>query len=70
MAELEAEVAEALLAEFSTRTAAVTRRIDDKLDRFIETMGREPTPRERWRLEREAATDSRPRTHGRRRARD
>jgi len=55
-----ADVPEALLAEFSTRTAAVARRIDDKLDRFIETMGREPTPRERWRLEREAATDSRP----------
>jgi len=55
-----ADVPDALLAEFSTRTAAVARRIDDKLDRFIETMGREPTPRERWRLEREAATDSRP----------
>ncbi|HAM21430.1 MAG TPA: hypothetical protein DCQ04_04005, partial [Actinobacteria bacterium] len=55
-----ADVPEVLLAEFSTRTAAVARRIDDKLDRFIETMGREPTPRERWRLEREAATDSRP----------
>ena len=55
-----ADVPEALLAEFSTRTAAVARRIDDKLDRFIEAMSREPTPRERWRLEREAATDSRP----------
>ena len=55
-----ADVSEALLAEFSTRTAAVARRIDDKLDRLIETIGREPTPRERWRLEREAATDSRP----------
>ncbi len=55
-----ADVPKALLAEFSTRTAAVARRIDDKLDRFIETMGREPTARERWRLEREAATDSRP----------
>ncbi len=55
-----ADVPDVLLAEFSTRTAAVARRIDDKLDRFIDTMGREPTPRERWRLEREAATDSRP----------
>ncbi len=55
-----ADVPDALLAEFSTRTAAVARRVDDKLDRFIETMGREPTPRERWRLEREAANDSRP----------
>ena len=34
--------------------------MDDKLDRFIESMGREPTPRERWRLEREAVVDSRP----------
>ena len=60
-----ADVPEPLLAEFSTRTAAVARRIDEKLDRFVETMGREPTPRERWRLEREAAMDSRPaKAHG------
>ena len=60
-----ADVPEVLLAEFSTRTVAVARRIDEKLDRFVETMGREPTPRERWRLEREAATDSRPaKSHG------
>ena len=39
----------------------VDRRLDDKLDRFEMTMGRQPTPRERWRLEREAVTDSRPR---------
>ena len=31
-------------AEFSTRTADVRRRAEDKLDRFIETMDREPTP--------------------------
>jgi conjugative relaxase-like TrwC/TraI family protein len=49
-----------LLAEFSSRTSDVRRRVDDKLDRFIETMDREPTPRERWRLEREAVVDSRP----------
>ena len=47
-------------AEFSTRTAVVRRRTEDKLDRFLETMGREPTPRERWMLEREAVIDSRP----------
>ncbi|HQY15181.1 MAG TPA: relaxase domain-containing protein [Ilumatobacteraceae bacterium] len=59
-----ADVPQAVLAEFSTRTAAVARRIDDKPDRFIETMGREPAARERWRLERKAATDSRPaKTH-------
>ena len=55
-----ADVPQMLLTEFSTRTAAVARRIDEKLDRFVETMGREPTPRERWQLEREAAMDSRP----------
>jgi len=54
------DVTDDVLAEFSSRTADVRRRIDDKLDRFAETMGREPTPRERWRLEREAAIDSRP----------
>ena len=60
-----ADVPEAVLTEFSTRTAAVARRIDEKLDRFVETMGREPTPRERWQLEREAAMDSRPaKAHG------
>ena len=59
------DVPERLLTEFSTRTAAVARRIDEKLDRFVETMGREPTPRERWQLEREAVTDSRPaKVHG------
>ncbi|MCB0996955.1 MAG: relaxase domain-containing protein [Acidimicrobiales bacterium] len=54
------DVPEVVLAEFSSRTADVRRRIDDKLDRFVERMDREPTPRERWRLEREAVVDSRP----------
>ena len=54
------DMPEALLAEFSTRTGAVARRIEEKLDRFITTMERDPTPRERWKLEREAAIDSRP----------
>ena len=31
-----------------------------KLARFGQSLGREPTPRERWRLEREAVVDSRP----------
>ena len=53
------DMPEALLAEFSTRTGAVARRIEEKLDRFITTMERDPTPRERWKLEREAAIDSR-----------
>ena len=54
------DVPDDVLVTFSSRTSDVHRRIDSKLDRFIETMGREPTPRERWRLEREAAVDSRP----------
>jgi conjugative relaxase-like TrwC/TraI family protein len=54
------DVSADLLVEFSARTSDVRRRVDDKLDRFIESMGREPTPRERWRLEREAVVDSRP----------
>ncbi len=58
-----AEVAHAdggVLEEFSTRTAQIQRRVDVKLDRFADSMGREPTRRERWRLEREAVVDSRP----------
>lgn len=49
-----------VLAEFSTRTAAIDKRLDHKIDRFVDTFDRDPTPRERWRLEREAVTDSRP----------
>jgi conjugative relaxase-like TrwC/TraI family protein len=49
-----------VLAEFSQRTRAVGERIDEKLERFAESMERAPTPRERWRLEREAVLDSRP----------
>lgn len=54
-----------VLASYSTRTVEVLRRIDEKLDRFTATMGRDPTPKERWRLEREAVIDSRPaKAHG------
>ncbi len=49
-----------VLSEFSTRTGAIDRRLDEKIDRFVDTFDRDPTPRERWRLEREAVTDSRP----------
>jgi len=55
-----ADVPADLLVEFSARTTDIRRRVDDKLDRFTDTMGRDPTPRERWRLEREAAIDCRP----------
>ena len=49
-----------LLAEYSARTTQVHERVAEKLARFEATMGREPTGRERWRLEREAVVDSRP----------
>ncbi len=54
------DVPEVVLVEFSARTTAVEHRYEVKLDRFVEDMGREPTRRERWRLEREAVIDSRP----------
>jgi len=54
------DVTDDVLALFSSRANDVERRLDIKLDRFVATMGREPTPRERWKLEREAAVDSRP----------
>lgn len=54
-----------VLEEFSSRTTDVARRLDEKLDRFIDTFDRDPTPRERWHLEREAVVDSRPaKAHG------
>jgi conjugative relaxase-like TrwC/TraI family protein len=55
-----ANVAEGLRVEFSRRSGDVQRRTDEKLDRFANAMAREPTPRERWQLEREAVLDSRP----------
>jgi conjugative relaxase-like TrwC/TraI family protein len=53
-----------VLAEFSQRTRQVERRLEHKLDRFRATFDREPTPRESWRLEREAVLDSRPSKRG------
>ena len=55
-----AGVPDSVLDDFSTRTASIQQRVDDKLDRFIDSFGRSPTPRERWKLEREAVLDSRP----------
>ncbi len=55
-----ADIPADVLIEFSARTKDIHRRVEDKLDRFTDTMGRDPTPKERWRLEREAAIDSRP----------
>ncbi|HUP69995.1 MAG TPA: MobF family relaxase [Acidimicrobiales bacterium] len=54
-----------VLAEFSTRTGQVEARFEEKLERFEAAFGRQPTQRERWRLDREAVTDSRPaKVHG------
>ena len=54
-----------VLAEFSQRTTEVQRRVDEKLGRFRTDLGRDPTSKERWRLEREAVVDSRPsKPHG------
>jgi conjugative relaxase-like TrwC/TraI family protein len=49
-----------VLAGFSQRTADIERRLVEKLDRFDEEFRREPTVKERWRMEREAVLDSRP----------
>ncbi len=59
IAEIE-NIPDVVLEEFSTRTAGVQCRIDEKIDRFIDNLQREPTPKERWTLGREAVTDSRP----------
>lgn len=64
IAEIEG-IPDELLAEFSQRTRDVDRRLVEKLERFRETMGRDPAVKERWRLEREAVLDSRPaKPHG------
>ena len=55
-----AGISDEVLARFSTRTDQLEQRLQDKLDRFRVTFEREPTDKERWRLEREAAVDSRP----------
>ena len=47
-------------AEFSQRTTDVERRFAAKLDRFEKKFRREPTVKERWRMEREAVVESRP----------
>jgi len=55
-----AGMSDEVLSRFSTRTDQLEQRLQDKLDRFRATFEREPTDKERWRLEREAAVDSRP----------
>jgi conjugative relaxase-like TrwC/TraI family protein len=54
-----------VLAEFSQRSTDIDERMEAKLARFKADLGRDPTPQERWRLEREAVIDSRPsKPHG------
>lgn len=53
-------IPEAVRDEFSQRTHDVEKRLAVKRQRFVESMGREPSRREAWRLEREAVLDSRP----------
>jgi conjugative relaxase-like TrwC/TraI family protein len=54
-----------VLGEFSRRSDDIERRLKVKLERFRSDLGREPTVKERWRLEREAVLDSRPaKPHG------
>jgi conjugative relaxase-like TrwC/TraI family protein len=55
-----ADAPEDVLAEFSKRTRQMKQRRDDKVVRFVDTVGRRPTARESWAIEREAAIDSRP----------
>ncbi len=55
-----ADVPEPVLREFSQRTEAIAARIEDTIERFYDTHDRAPTPRERWRLERDAVLHSRP----------
>ncbi len=49
-----------LVDVFSQRRADVNTRLETKLARFEDELGHAPTPQQRWRLEREAALDSRP----------
>ena len=55
-----AGITDQTLAGFSARTAAIAERLEAKLERFETSLGRQPTPRERWKLEREAVLDCRP----------
>jgi len=55
-----AGIDQTVLRHFSTRTREMDDRLAVKLARFRTEFQREPTRRERWQLEREAAVDSRP----------
>jgi conjugative relaxase-like TrwC/TraI family protein len=49
-----------VLAGFSQRSNDIERRFKVKLERFRDRFHREPTAKERWKLEREAVLESRP----------
>ena len=49
-----------LVDAFSQRRGDVDTRLATKLERFETELGHAPTPQQRWKLEREAAVDSRP----------
>ncbi len=55
-----ADVPEPVLREFSRRTEAIDAAIEDRIERFHDTFDRAPTPRERWRIDRDALVDTRP----------
>jgi conjugative relaxase-like TrwC/TraI family protein len=59
IAEIEG-IPDEILAEFSQRTRDADHRLAQKLERFSKSLGREPSDREHWHLEREAVLDSRP----------
>ena len=53
-------ISDSLIDVFSQRRADVDARFETKLERFETELGHAPTPQQRWKLEREAAVDSRP----------
>jgi conjugative relaxase-like TrwC/TraI family protein len=55
-----AGVPKEVLAGFSQRSNDIERRFEVKLERFWDRFHREPTVKERWKLEREAVLESRP----------
>lgn len=55
-----ADIDQDVLVEFFQRTSQVQPRLDRKLARFRKDLERDPTGKERWKLEREAVLDSRP----------
>ncbi|HEX6299386.1 MAG TPA: MobF family relaxase [Acidimicrobiia bacterium] len=55
-----AGIPEEVRAEFSQRTIDIEWCLEERLERFRANVGREPTAKERWRLEREAVLVSRP----------